>query len=79
MQSEFNNISEEKSTSLSKHKIFIPTDVNNGKHMLNAFEATCAKRFGVESMGVRELQKMLDYVNEKKILSRNSSAMIQHL
>ena len=66
MQSKFNNISKEKSTSLSKHKIFIPTSVNDGKHMLNAFTATCAKLFGDESMGVRELQKMPDYVNENE-------------
>eukprot|EP00957_Ditylum_brightwellii_P052092 3950883-Ditylum_brightwellii.AAC.1 len=61
MQSKFNNISEEKSTSLSKHKIFIPESVNDGKHMLNAVAATCAELFGAELMGVRELQKMLDY------------------
>jgi len=42
MKTEFKNISKEKSTSLTKQKIFIPENVNDRKHMLNAFAATCA-------------------------------------
>jgi len=66
MQSEFNNISEEKSTFLSKHKIFTPENVNGSKHMLNAFAVICAELFGDKSMGVLELWKMLEFVNKNK-------------
>jgi len=40
MQTEFKNIPEKKSTSLAKQKIFIPENVNDRKHTLNAFAAT---------------------------------------
>eukprot|EP00957_Ditylum_brightwellii_P179220 13653552-Ditylum_brightwellii.AAC.1 len=38
LTTEFKNISKEKSTSLSKQKIFIPKNVNDGKHMLTLLQ-----------------------------------------
>eukprot|EP00957_Ditylum_brightwellii_P195515 14897104-Ditylum_brightwellii.AAC.1 len=63
MQTEFKNISEEKITSLAKQKIIIPEILNDGKHMLNVFAATCAELFRDKFMGILELKKMLNFIN----------------
>eukprot|EP00957_Ditylum_brightwellii_P210958 15365602-Ditylum_brightwellii.AAC.1 len=66
MQHKFKSISKGKSTLLTKQKIIIPEKVNGGKHMLNAFSATCAELFCNKAMGILELKKMVDFINENE-------------
>eukprot|EP00957_Ditylum_brightwellii_P069637 5288902-Ditylum_brightwellii.AAC.1 len=57
-------MSEEKSTAISKQKMFVPENVNDGKHMLNAFAAKNAELFGDGARAVVELKKMVDHMDE---------------
>eukprot|EP00957_Ditylum_brightwellii_P200521 15287030-Ditylum_brightwellii.AAC.1 len=52
--------------SFAKQKIINPENVNDGKHILNAFAATCAEPFGDESMGVSELKKLVEFINKNE-------------